>query len=270
MIDEAPLWFRDPDAERALRNYLLDRDNAYERWKFRSVRKLLPRTSPGHGQALDYGCGGGQHSVWLARKGWQVTAADASECSMAACRLHADRSGVAGKLEPVLNPGPDYWAPFNGRRFDLILAKDVIEHIDDDIEFLRQVKAHLAPAGTAVITTQNDASWNYWAQAPSGLQRDPSWLGWDDTHVRFYNLPSLKGKLLHAGLAPVGWRATYFMPYRDWMWRAGLMGRFTRLTQRLGATSLFHLPEIVLGGVYPFCGLGWSIAVLCKHGTTES
>lgn len=45
----------------------------------------------------------------------------------------------------------------------------------------------------------------------------------------------------------------------------GLMGGFTRLVQRLGATSLFHLPEIALGGVYPFCGQGWSIAVACQH-----
>jgi hypothetical protein len=28
---------------------------------------------------------------------------------------------------------------------------------------------------------------------------------------------------------------------------------------------LLHLPELIFGGWFPFCALGWSIAVLCVH-----
>jgi 2-polyprenyl-3-methyl-5-hydroxy-6-metoxy-1,4-benzoquinol methylase len=265
MNNKLPLWFEDPNSERALENYLIDRDNAYERWKFRAVRKLLPQAKPQQNTALDYGCGGGQFSIWLAQRGWRVTAADASEHSLGACRINLSRARLADKINLILNSGPNYWAPFDGRQFNLILAKDVIEHVKDDIEFLQHLKRCLKPGGIAIIVTQNDASWNYWTQAPVGLARDLSWCGWDPTHVRLYNLPSLKGKLLHTGLKPIRWRASYLVPYREWMFMGGLRGRCTRLLQRVGAISVFHLPESILGGVYPFSGLGWSIAVACKH-----
>jgi 2-polyprenyl-6-hydroxyphenyl methylase/3-demethylubiquinone-9 3-methyltransferase len=170
---------------------------------------------------------------------------------------------MADKIRLVRNSAPDYWASIEGRQFDLILAKDVIEHVEDDVGFLQRLKMHLAPSGVAVIVTQNDACWNYWTEAPLGLAHDPSWCGWDPTHVRFYNLPSLEGKLLYTGLKPVQWRAAYLIPYRAWC--SGFRGSVTSLVQQLGVASLFHLPELALGSIYPFCGLGWSIAVACKH-----
>jgi 2-polyprenyl-6-hydroxyphenyl methylase / 3-demethylubiquinone-9 3-methyltransferase len=263
MNNESPCWTEDPDPERALGSYLSDREDPYSRWKSWSVRVLLPRPKRHGLLALDYGCGGGEFAMWLAAREWQVTAADASEHSLAACRLHAQRKGMADKIRFVRNSAPDYWTSFEGRQFDLILAKDVIEHVEDDVSFLKQLKMHLAPSGVAVIVTQNDTCWNYWTQAAEGLAHDPSWCGWDPTHVRFYNLPSLEGKLRYAGLKPVRWRAAYLIPYRAW--HSGLRGRVTGLVQKLGATSLFHLPEFALGGVYPVCGWGWSIAVACKH-----
>jgi 2-polyprenyl-6-hydroxyphenyl methylase/3-demethylubiquinone-9 3-methyltransferase len=265
MTDIAPLWFEDPVPERALENYLAQRSTPYSRWKFRSVRLLIPRPSQMNLTALDYGCGGGEFAVWLARAGWRVTAVDTSPHSMAACRLNVERSGSSKQVQCIQNSAPDYWEPLAGKKFDLILAKDVIEHIEDDVAFLKRLKAILAPGGSVIIVTHNDASWNYWAQAPANLAADPTWCGWDETHVRFYNLPALKGKLFHAKLKPLKWRSSYLIPYRDWLWQGGLKGRFSRGLQKLDALSVFHMPEVIIGGLFPFNGLGWSIAVHCKH-----
>jgi 2-polyprenyl-6-hydroxyphenyl methylase/3-demethylubiquinone-9 3-methyltransferase len=262
MMAAGQYWWEEPDSERALVCYLASRDNSYDRWKSWSVRKLIPRPRRAGSLALDYGCGGGEFTVWLAAHGWRVVAGDASKYSLNACRLYVKQRKLTQAVQFVHTAPPDYWGPL-GRQFDLILAKDVIEHIEDDIRFLRQMKSHLASDGTAVIVTQNDHSWNYRLEAPAMLARDSQWRGWDPTHVRFYNRQSLERKLLHVGLRPIRWRATYVIPY--WAWRSRLMKRIRRLAERTVGLGVFHLPETLLGEIWPVCNWGWSIAVGCVH-----
>jgi SAM-dependent methyltransferase len=69
------------------------------------------------GRALDLACGAGRHAVWLAERGWQVTAVDFSEVALAeARRLAADRGvDVEWIQADVLE-----WEPPE-RAFDLVL-----------------------------------------------------------------------------------------------------------------------------------------------------
>jgi SAM-dependent methyltransferase len=46
------------------------------------------------GRALDVGCGEGADALWLASKGWDVTALDVSEVALNRARSHADAAGV--------------------------------------------------------------------------------------------------------------------------------------------------------------------------------
>src|SRR4051794_25845689 len=46
------------------------------------------------GRALDLGCGEGADAVWLARQGWQVTAADISPVALVRAAEHAADAGV--------------------------------------------------------------------------------------------------------------------------------------------------------------------------------
>jgi SAM-dependent methyltransferase len=46
------------------------------------------------GRALDLACGAGRHAVWLAERGWQVTAVDFSEIALAEARRLAAARGV--------------------------------------------------------------------------------------------------------------------------------------------------------------------------------
>jgi SAM-dependent methyltransferase len=51
------------------------------------------------GRALDVGCGEGADAVWLAERGWRVTALDVSEVALSRVRAHAAEAGVADRLQ---------------------------------------------------------------------------------------------------------------------------------------------------------------------------
>jgi SAM-dependent methyltransferase len=63
------------------------------------------------GRALDVGCGEGADAVWLARRGWDVTALDVSRVALERAAGHARDAGVdvrwlgAGLVEADLPPG---------------------------------------------------------------------------------------------------------------------------------------------------------------------
>src|SRR3954447_10668457 len=46
------------------------------------------------GRALDVGCGEGADAIWLAQRGWAVTAIDVSGVAVGRAREHAERIGV--------------------------------------------------------------------------------------------------------------------------------------------------------------------------------
>jgi SAM-dependent methyltransferase len=53
-----------------------------------TVRDLRP------GHALDLACGTGRNTLWLAQRGWNVTAVDGSATAIDVLSRHAERSGV--------------------------------------------------------------------------------------------------------------------------------------------------------------------------------
>jgi SAM-dependent methyltransferase len=68
------------------------------------------------GRALDVGCGEGADAIWLARRGWTVTAIDVSDVAVGRAREAAQRAGAA--IEWVC--GDALQASFPARSFDLL------------------------------------------------------------------------------------------------------------------------------------------------------
>lgn len=60
------------------------------------VRKALASAVPG--RALELGCGAGDTAVWLASRGWTVTAVDISRVALDAATEHAERAGVVSRI----------------------------------------------------------------------------------------------------------------------------------------------------------------------------
>ncbi len=75
------------------------------------------------GLALDLACGGGRHALFLAERGWQVDAVDASRVGLEVLRREAGRRGVAQRVATHcadLEAEPPGFAPVPAR-YDLIL-----------------------------------------------------------------------------------------------------------------------------------------------------
>jgi 2-polyprenyl-6-hydroxyphenyl methylase / 3-demethylubiquinone-9 3-methyltransferase len=100
---------------------------------------------------LDIGCGGGLLSEPMARLGFAVTGADASEKNIATARIHAAQSGL-----PV-----DYRAvtaevlATEGRTFDVVLNMEVVEHVADVRAYLSACARLVKPGGITLVATLN-------------------------------------------------------------------------------------------------------------------
>lgn len=66
-------------------------------WSGRPNQPLVDEVEPllEPGTALDFGCGEGADAVWLASRGWLVTAVDLSHTALERARGHAQQAGVA-------------------------------------------------------------------------------------------------------------------------------------------------------------------------------
>lgn len=109
----------------------------------RSVKPLTGKT------ALDVGCGAGLLCEPLARMGGDVTGVDAAPENAEAAALHAEGGGldiryIAGEIGAQ-----------NIGTFDLVTSMEVIEHVADKLDYLRELKARLAPGGLMILSTPN-------------------------------------------------------------------------------------------------------------------
>lgn len=111
----------------------------------------LPRYAadepPGH--ALELGCGKGDDAIWLARRGWRVTAVDISETVLGYARENAVAAGVAEQIDFRHH---DLAESFPAGRFDLVTA----QFLQSPMEFgrervLGQAAAAVAPGGLLLV-----------------------------------------------------------------------------------------------------------------------
>lgn len=72
------------------------RDRSCHRAPHPYVRKALASAVPG--RALELGCGHGNTAVWLASRGWTVTAVDISRVALDDAGEHAERAGVSSRI----------------------------------------------------------------------------------------------------------------------------------------------------------------------------
>lgn len=107
-------------------------------------------------RVLDMGCGTGYGSSILAGAAAHVTGADISE---AAIRTAQARYGeAAGNLEYVR--ADCYALPFEDDSFDVVVANEIIEHVDDHDRFVAEARRVLAPGGLFLVSTPNKPVYN--------------------------------------------------------------------------------------------------------------
>jgi 2-polyprenyl-6-hydroxyphenyl methylase / 3-demethylubiquinone-9 3-methyltransferase len=121
---------------------------------------------------LDIGCGGGLVSEPMSRMGARVTGIDASEANIKTAMTHAEQSGVkvdyrAGTAEGLIEGGE--------KPFDVVLNLEVVEHVADAGQFLRDTASLVAPGGIMVVATINRTP-KAWALAIFGAEYVLRWL----------------------------------------------------------------------------------------------
>jgi 2-polyprenyl-6-hydroxyphenyl methylase/3-demethylubiquinone-9 3-methyltransferase len=244
-------WLRSEDTARALRAYMEQQSKAYSKVKNGFVRDLLGDLSGL--RFLDYGCGGGMFAVHAAKSGaLDVVGVDAEQSVLHTAAYFAEQEEVGRVCRFIRD---DHFPKTIGPRFDVVLMKDVIEHVPDDEALLRAARKALVPGGRLVLSTQNALSMNYLIEGSYQrfVRKNESWYGWDPTHLRFYTPMNLDRKLKRAGFESTAWRSVYLVPYKFPGMRLSHK-QFLRF-------DLLRWVDRALGGVFPYNRLGWNIVV---------
>ena len=143
----------------------------------RDIGKRRPRI-------LDVGCGTGANLQMLANFGI-AEGVDVSNEALDFCRARGLSKVKLGAAEAL---------PYEDASFDLVTGLDVVEHLDDDIAGLKEMRRVLRPRGRALVFVP--AFMFLW-----GVQDDIS------NHRRRYTLAEIRARLSESGL--VVERATY-------------------------------------------------------------
>ncbi len=100
---------------------------------------------------LDIGCGGGLLCEPLARLGAEVVGADPSQTNVEVARLHAGESGLSVDYRCTTAEA----LADAGERFDIVLAMEVVEHVNDVQLFIRRCAEMVKPDGMMAVATLN-------------------------------------------------------------------------------------------------------------------
>ncbi|MEM0542894.1 class I SAM-dependent methyltransferase [Flavobacterium sp. j3] len=100
------------------------------------------------GKVLDIGCGAGSHSLYLQKKGFDVTSIDISENAIKACQL---RELQKAKVQNILE--------VENEKFDTILllmnGTGIFETLNQTSKYLQKLKSILNPNGQILIDSSD-------------------------------------------------------------------------------------------------------------------
>ncbi|MER5641345.1 class I SAM-dependent methyltransferase [Kitasatospora sp. NPDC002227] len=108
------------------------------------------------GRALDLAAGEGRNSLWLAGRGWRVTAVDFSAVAVERARGLAEAAGLAERLTLVRADLLDY-RPEAGA-YDLALVAYLHLPAEQRRGVLRRAAEALAPGGTLLVTGHDSSN----------------------------------------------------------------------------------------------------------------
>ncbi len=164
----------------------------------------LGQTNP---RILDIGCGTGANLEMLSQFG-AAEGVDVSSDALEFCRQRGLQNVRQGEAEHL---------PYDERSFDLVTALDVVEHLDDDVAGLKEMRRVLRPGGYALMFVpafmflwgvQDDISHHRRRYTRATLQQAVRTAGFEIERFTFANLtffaPILLGRILMrvTGLRP--------------------------------------------------------------------
>jgi SAM-dependent methyltransferase len=183
------------------RDYELQTHRAEDRhWWYRGRRTVLDRVIddlrlPARARILDAGCGSGRNMVEFARHG-TVTGIELSHTSVCLAREREAGEVVEGSVLEM---------PFDADAFDLAASLDVIEHLEHDLQALRELRRVVAPGGTLLVTVpayqwlwsgHDEINHHHRRYTRRSLQRVGEQAGWQQVRTTYFNSLLLPAAIL--------------------------------------------------------------------------
>ena len=160
---------------------------------------------------LDIGCGGGLICEPMARLGFRVTGIDADATALGVARQHAQAQRLS--IDYRDDDAEDLAA--SDRRFDAVLALEVVEHAADAALFVAAAAALVKPGGALILSTINRTPKAY-AAAIIGAEYLLRWLPRGTHDYRKFRRPSeLARDVRRAGLSVGDITGLGYAPGRD-------------------------------------------------------
>lgn len=160
---------------------------------------------------LDVGCGDGSLFLLTRGKARRVVGID---CAVGACR----ESRVKGLPVQCVDFNARH-LPYCDGAFDAVACLDVIEHVVDPRQFLRELARVLRPGGVLVLTTPNIRHYAFILGLIGGrfprTSGDP--CGYDGGHIHYFTFTDIRHLLEEAGFGAVEEFGLYrWTPLTSW------------------------------------------------------
>jgi len=171
--------------------YVFDRLDVAGPKKLAKYDRFLELLEPARasGRLLEVGCGQGLFLERARQRGWQASGVEILE----PVALRARERG----LEVFLGTLPEARLP--AESFDVVVMREVIEHVVEPVALLREVQRVLRPGGLAALGTGNARSW-------AARLRGERWAYYrfgGHMHIRFYSPASAAALGRASGFASV-------------------------------------------------------------------
>ena len=184
----------------------------------RRVTKIISELEPKPTDlVLDCGCGDGLYLKTLRELGeCRVLGFDLNGTSLRLAKEHVNSMSV-----PFVQ-GNSCALPFGDNTFDKIFSTEVLEHIPDDHQALREIHRILKPGGRLIITVPNHnypLLWdpiNWVLEAATGSHiKSGFWAGLWNMHLRLYYPEEIEAVIKKAGLKIISIEALthYCVPF---------------------------------------------------------
>ena len=196
------------------------------------VKEICARVTDRPPRILDVGCGTGANLMLLSEFG-DAEGVDVSPDALAFCRERGLTNVKLGAAEEL---------PYEDGTFDLVTAFDVVEHMDDDVAGLREMRRVLRPGGTLLLFVPTFMF--LW-----GVQDEVS------HHRRRYRLPELRGAVIAAGFEverTTYANITFLPPILLVRWFMRLTGLKTDTENRINIPAFNSLFAKILGAESSF------------------
>lgn len=156
---------------------------------------------------LDIGCGGGLVCEPMARLGAAITGIDADATAIETAKHHAEQSGLKIDYRAITTADLKH-------EFDVVFALEIIEHVANPTQFVKEVSALVKPGGLVIFSTLNRTAKSY-ALGIIAAEYIVRWVPAGTHNWKKFVKPSELARLARtAKLSPINIQGMVYQPLR--------------------------------------------------------